>query len=176
MNDTIRDVTPKDANKVYGEEENDTFEKDATSEVVTFDELADKLSSSTESGSGKPICENNTKATIMEVELKRTFEPKTTKDGQSEYYPLIFNIHTRTEDGQDSFDNYGGLRETEDGLWSGEKSAFGKLLKLAKEEADIKTYADFFNFVKAGVDVKIRTETTSFGDNEYKKNIIKQFI
>ena len=160
MNDTIEDVTPKDANKVYGEEENDTFEKDATSEVVTFDELADKLSSSTESGSGKPICENNTKATIMEVELKRTFEPKTTKDGQSEYYPLIFNIHTRTEDG----------------LWSGEKSAFGKLLKLAKEEADIKTYADFFKFVKAGVDVKIRTETTSFGDNEYKKNIIKQFI
>lgn len=176
MNDTIQDVTPKDAGKVYDENNENVFEKDATSETISLDELNDKLASSTEAGSGKPVCENNTKATIMNVELKRTFEPKTTKDGSSEYYPLIFNVHTKTENGEDSFDNYGGLRETEDGLWSGEKSAFGKLLKLAKEEADIKTYADFFNFVKAGVDVKIRTETTTFGDNEYKKNIIKQFI
>lgn len=173
--DVIKDVTPANAGKEYGVE-NESFEQDKTSETISFDELGEKLGSSTEDTSGKPYCENNTKATIVDVELKRTFEPKTTRDGESEYYPLIFSVHTRTEDGKDSFDNYGGLRETDNGLWAGGKSAFGKLLALAKEEANLETYADFFKFMKAGLGVKIKTETTKFGDKEYKKNIIKQIL
>jgi len=170
----IQDVTPANAGEVdYGEE---SFSNDPKGEEISFDELVGVDQTAKDDG-GKPIFDKNTVATIKEVKLNRQFEPKTTRDGKQEYTPIVVRVEIETVDGQKSYDNYGGLRETDSGLWAGSKSAFGKLRDLVLEElGDDATWAEIFKFLNSGIKVKVRTETTKYSGNTYQKNIVKQIL
>lgn len=166
----IHDVTPKLDDSI-DDSDDEFYEK------ISIDSLGAALNSSTEGGS-KPEFTKNTAATVMSVNLKKSKKVASTKDGRP-YIPLIVTIECQTDDGQTTYDNYGGLRETEEGgLWCGEKSQFGKLIKLIKEEDDdISTYNDIFKFLQApGLRVKIKTQSILYNGQEYKKNLITQFI
>jgi len=170
MSENIHDVTPGIDENLDGE--------DKFYEEVSLTDLGKLLESNAE-GTTKPIFESNTPATIVSVTVKRSKKKETTRTGDSYYLPLIVSIETRTDDGQISYDNYGGLRQTEEGtLWCGEKSQFGKLIQLIKQEdSNVRTFNDIFNFLnKEGLRVKIKTQTTTFNDTEYKKNLITQII
>lgn len=177
MSEEIQDVTPKDANVEYGVE-NETFEQDSKGEEITLSDFGDEIKESAKNTSSKPIFEKNTKATVRDVKLTRMFEPTPTRDGKDEYYQILVKIETETDEGIKSFDSYGGLRLTSDNhLWCGPKSAFGKLKGLILEEiGDDATWEEVFDFLKPGLNVKIKTETTSFNDKKYQKNIIKQIL
>ncbi len=170
--ETIYDVP------VPPEMDDDITEKsDAYWEEITLDSLGSALKSSTE-GSTKPEFAKNTPATIIGVKIKKAKRAATTKDGRP-YVPLNVTIETQTDDGLTSYDNYSGLRETEEGgLWCGEKSQFGRLIQLIKEEDDeIDTFDDVFRFLKTpGLRVKIKTTIIGYRGQEYKKNLINQFI
>jgi len=170
MSEEIHDVTPKIDENLDGE--------DKFYEEVSLEDLGKLLDSNAE-GNTKPLFENNTPATVMGVTIKRSKKKQATKKGDSYYLPLLVSIETRTDDGQVSYDNYGGLRETEEGtLWCGDTSQFGKLVKLIKEEdGNVNTFNDVFRFLKKdGLRVKIKTQTSTYEGNEYKKNLITQII
>lgn len=166
----IHDVTPENAGV-------ESFEQDSQGEEITLDDLGDKVDGSAMDTGGKPVFEKNTLAKVNTVELNRLFEPKLTRDGKSEYTPIIVKVEIETKDGQKSFDNYGGLRETDNGLWCGGKSAFGKLKALVIEEiGDDATWRDIFEYLNSGISVKVKTETTTYGGKNFQKNIIKQIL
>lgn len=162
----ITDVTPKmDSNMA-----------DDYYDVVDIKNMSN-LSSSLDGGSSKPIFETNTLATVVDVSIKRNKQAATTKSGNDTYFPLIVTITTQTDDGQISYDNYGGLRETsEGGLWCGDDSALGQLISLCKEEKKLSTFEDFFSYISEGLRVKIQTKTNTYKGQEYKKNIITQIV
>lgn len=168
MTEEITDVTPKMDNNM---EEDSSYEELDINDVMNFTD-------STEFKGTKPTFEVNTLATITEVKVKRSKRSMTTKNGDSVYYPLIVTICATTDDGQTTYDNYGGLRETAEGiLWCGDGSALGKLLKLCKNEKEgLDNFGEFFKYLQSGLRVKIRTQTTSYQDKEYKKNMITQII
>lgn len=163
----IQDVTPT---------LDDQFEDGSSSEEINFNDL--NLESSIEGGSKKPIFEENTLATVVEVHIKKVRQIATTRDGSDTYTPLIVNIVTQTDDGKTSYDNYNGLRLTSDGnLWCGETSQFGNLVALIKEEKKgMKTFEDIFGYLKEGLRVKIRTREFTYNNKITKKNIITQLI
>ncbi len=168
MSEEIKDVTPQMDNNM---------EEDSYYEELNIDEM-DNLDSSTEFKGTKPTFDTNTLATITEVKVKRAKKTMTTKNGEDIYYPLIVTICSTTDDGQVTYDNYGGLRETSEGnLWCGDKSALGKLLELCKNEKEgLDTFGEFFKYLQSGLRVKIRTEVTTYQGKEYKKNMITQII
>lgn len=169
--DLITDVTPnmEDEEIIVDEDIDDV------SEEVSLSDL--KLESSLEGGSSKPICKTNTEAEIVSLSIKRHNEKNWTRKGDDWYYPLSVSIECKLKDGQTTFDNYSGLRETSTGnLWCGEKSQFGKLVTLVKEETGAKDFKEVFDYLEAGRRVKIKTEESSFNDKTYQKNLIKQFL
>ena len=168
--DIIKDVTPELDENLHSE--------DKFYEEINIDDLGKKLESSAE-GNTKPTFDSNTAVTVIGVTLKRSKKKAVTRDGNQYYNPIIVTIETKTDSGETSYDNYGGLRETEEGtLWCGETSQFGKLIKLIKEEdATIRTFNDVFKFLNTpGLRVKIKTSYVNFQNKEYVKNLITQFI
>lgn len=141
-------------------------------EDVDFDEVGEKLGAELGDG-GKPTLSSNTNAVVVGVELKRNTVPKKDKNGK-EFYETILTVHTELEDGRESFDNYGGLREYSDGYWNGQKSAFGRLQKLMQDEFKVKSRKDMLRELP-GAKVKIKTETSTFQGQEYPKNMIQSF-
>jgi len=136
-----------------------------------------KLDSSIDGGSSKPILDVNTEAVIKNVTIKRHNEKAWTKRGDDWYYPLSVSIETELKDGQTSYDNYGGLRQTSTGmLWAGERSQFGRLVSLVKEETGASSFKDIFDYLVEGRRVKIKTEESTFNGKTYRKNLIKQFL
>lgn len=142
-------------------------------EEVDFEEVGEKLEQEFEDGASKPILETNTNAVVDTVQLKRGMQPKQDSKGK-EYYETILTIKTVMKDGRESFDNYSGLREYSDGYWNGTKSAFGRLQQLMKDEFGVKTRKDMIRQLK-GAKVKIKTETTTYNGQEYRKNMIQGF-
>lgn len=164
------------SNEIEVDEVIDT--EDSMYEEIDIDSLGKKLDVSAED-KGKPTFDSNTPATIMNVTLKKTKTQAVTRKGDAYYTPMIVTIETNTDDGQTSYDNYGGLRMTEEGnLWAGPKSMFGKLVRQIKEEdSSVETMGDVFKFLRTpGLRVKIKSTTTKYEDKEYTKNIITQFI
>lgn len=142
-------------------------------EEVTFGDVLVKLKEEFDETSGKPILETNTNAEIIETQLKRSITPKVDKQGK-EYYDTILTIHTLLEDGRESYDNYSGLREYSDGYWNGRRSAFGRLQQLMIDEFGVKTRAEMLQKLE-GQQVKLKTETTSYNGQDFKKNMIQGF-
>jgi len=171
MSEEIKDVTPS------FDEQFDSENDDKFAEEIPLENLQG-LDSSIDGGDSKPVFNENTLATVVEIRIKKSKQTATTKNGDDTYHPLIVNIVTQTDDGLTSYDNYGGLRLTsQNTLWCGDKSQFGKLIQLIKEEkSDIETFDDVFAFLKAGLRVKIKTQTSTYQGNEYKKNLITQII
>jgi hypothetical protein len=145
-------------------------------EEVDFDEIEDKLNGKMDDGFQKPIFQTNTNAIIESAVLNRAVQPK--KDSKDkEYYDMILKITTVVNQGKEEIvttDNYGGLREYDDGFWSGKKSAFGKLKQKMKDEFGVETYRDLMRTIQ-GKEVKIKTETTEYNGEKYQKNIIQSF-
>jgi hypothetical protein len=149
-------------------------------EEVNFDEIEEKLNAKMDDGFQKLILKTNTNAIVKSAKLTRATAPK--KDSKDkEYYDMILRVTCEVEGQKDkdgnpveTMDNYGGLREYNDGFWSGNKSAFGKLRQKMKDEFDVVTYSDMLRTVQ-GKDVKIKTETSTFNGKEFQKNIIQSF-
>ena len=150
-------------------------ETESRFEEVDYDEISDKLDKTFDTTTGKPVFENNTPAQIKGLQINRGNTPQTDSKDQ-EYYPMTIRITTQTKDGIESHDNYGGIREYSDRMWNSDKSAIGRLITLAQEEDNkIDSYRKLFQFLP-GKKVKIRTETTNYQGQEYKKNMIQAFI
>lgn len=157
--------------------EEESYNNDSKSEDVTIEDLGSKIQGTAKDVGGKPIFDKNTPAKINSVTMSRLKEPKYTRDGSSEYYPIIVRVETETKEGLKSYDNYGGLRETDTGLWVGSKSAFGKLRDLILEElGDDASWKDIFEYLNSGIDVKIKSKTTIYNGQNYQKNIITQLL
>ncbi|OPY22916.1 MAG: hypothetical protein A4E27_01644 [Methanobacterium sp. PtaU1.Bin242] len=153
----------------------DYDQNESSFEEIDFEEIEDKLNKEINT-STKPVYDKNTPAKIEGIKLLRGANPEMDRKDR-EYYPLTLQIRTVvTDNGKkvESIDNYNGLREYDDGFWNGQKSAFGRLMKLAQGEEEIKTYRDLLRFLP-GKGVKIKTEDWKFGGQEGQKNIIQSF-
>lgn len=127
-----------------------------------------------ETGPSKPYLEKNTTAKIIDAVLKRKATPRLDSRNR-EYYETILTVTARLEDGRETIDNYGGLREYDDGYWNGQRSAFGKLRKMMEDEFGVETYAQMLDKL-IGSTVKLKSEKTEYNDKEYTKNVIKVFL
>lgn len=150
----------------------------------------------------KPVIINPISATIVSVDLRlNTNQIQTNKDDESKkFYRAIFTVETKfshpeTNEEIISKDNYSGLRfypqTNEDGsfvvdangqpvldrFWSGDTSAFGKLLALVQQvDENVLTYTDFFAFFKPGQMVTIKTEFPQYNGKTSKKQVIQSFL
>jgi len=124
--------------------------------------------------------------TIKDVQLSiMEGEEKTTKKGTQTYRSVMCYVFY--DDESESRENYGGIRQykEKDGswgepvIWLGGTNRAVKLFKLwcAKtgknpEEVSMKEFAKGL----IGMSGKIKTKTVEFGDKEYTKNLIEEFI
>lgn len=153
----------------------------------------------------KPTLETPIVATTTGCTLKViTNDMKSNRDDPSKkYYNTSFTVTTKfTHNGEEitSSDRYGGLRfypvMNPDGtpalaangqpvlerFWAADgskdtASAFAKLLyKVQQHDANVKTFADFFQFMEQPHQVMLKTEFVSFAGKTTKKQIIQNFI
>ena len=152
----------------YGSEEENDFE------TLDFDEVKDKINKEFDDGPTKPEFVKNTNAQVIGMEVKRSTTPKEDKKG-NEYYEITLLVKCKIDEtGEETIDRYGGLREYDDYFWNGKKSAYGKLRKKMEDEFDVKTHKELFAQLPQQK-VKILTETVTFNDEKFKKNIIQSF-
>ncbi|MBT9150662.1 MAG: hypothetical protein DDT40_00837 [candidate division WS2 bacterium] len=142
-------------------------------EEVNLEEFDEKLDEEFDDTGGKPTFTKNTNAVVASALLKRAVNPKTDRKGE-EYYDMLLTIKTVYSDGQESYDNYSGLREYNRAYWNGDKSAFGRLKQLMVDEFGVKTRRDMIRKL-LGAKVKVKTETTTYQGQEFRKNVIQGF-
>lgn len=161
------------------EEQNKIQEQTIEIEQIDINELPDtKIGQINE----KPTLDGQT-TIITNITLTPLTE-QTTKDGTKTYKPILFRIHYGDPT---QYENYGGVQQfkKEDGtyepptIWLEGKSSAAKLLKKwlehTKQQPENISYKDFFKNL-IGQKVKLKTITTKYNHEEYKKNIIDQFI
>jgi len=120
--------------------------------------------------------------TIKDVKLIPLNEVNTTKDGTRQFRSVMMRVFY----GENTYENYGGVQQFKHGdkfdspsIWTDGKSAAAKLLKMWAKHVGIEledvSLKEFFKGL-VGRKVKLKKKMTEYNEEEYRKNIIDEFI
>jgi len=149
---------------------------------INIDAMSDRKLGQTFEKPAKVELDGQT-VTITNVSLKLTPDERTTKDGTKKTRNVIFAL----EYNNDQVENYGGVSSFvysdgnvgEPTIWAEGKSAAAKLFNkwlahVGKKKEDV-SFKDFFAGLK-GMRVKIATQSVHYMGEEYRKNIVSEFL